>query len=65
MATVPFLLAIPPVAGVLIGDYLDKRFGTNSIFTIILLILGFIAGARETAIVIKKANAGNNDDDDK
>ena len=49
-------MAVPPVAGLLIGRYIDNRFDTDPIFTIVLLILGFVAGARETASVIKKAN---------
>jgi F0F1-type ATP synthase assembly protein I len=57
LATIPFLLAVPPVAGLLIGRFLDSKFNTDPILTIVLLILGFIAGARETANVIKKANA--------
>ena len=56
LSTVPFLMAVPPVAGLLIGRYIDRRFNTDPIFTIVLLILGFAAGARETASVIKKAN---------
>lgn len=56
LATIPFLLAVPPVLGLLIGQFLDNRFDTNPIFTIVLLILGFVAGGRETASVIKKAN---------
>lgn len=65
LSTVPFLLVVPPIAGVLIGDYLDNRFETSPVFTIILLTLGFVAGAREVAIVIKKANAADNNNDDK
>jgi F0F1-type ATP synthase assembly protein I len=57
LATVPFLLAVPPIAGLLIGRFLDQKFNTDPILTIILLILGFIAGGREVASVVKKANA--------
>jgi len=56
LSTIPFLLAVPPVAGLLIGRFIDKKLDTDPIFTIVLLVLGFVAGARETAIVIKKAN---------
>lgn len=67
LATVPFLLAVPPVAGLLIGRFLDSKFDTDPIITIVLMILGFVAGAKETASVIKKANAvedRNKDDSD-
>ena len=61
LATIPFLFTVPPIAGLLIGQYLDKRFSTDPILTIILLIFGFIAGIREVRIVLKKANAHNDD----
>ena len=60
-------MAVPPISGLLIGRYLDNRFNTNLIFTIILLVMGFIAGVREVTSVLKKAeNKGddNNDADD-
>jgi F0F1-type ATP synthase assembly protein I len=64
LATIPFLLTVPPIAGLLIGRFLDQKFNTDPILTIILLILGFIAGAKETAGVVRKANAVNNDRDE-
>ena len=63
LATIPFLMAVPPVVGLLIGRYLDSRFDTNPIFTIVFLIFGFAAAVREVARVLKKANAGNEGDD--
>jgi F0F1-type ATP synthase assembly protein I len=57
LTTVPFLLAGPPIAGLLIGRYLDKRFELNPVLTITFLLLGFVAGVREVALVLKKANA--------
>lgn len=65
LATIPFLLAVPPIAGLLIGRFLDKKFNTDPILTIILLILGFVAGARETASVIKRATAAGEGEDEK
>ena len=50
-------MAVPPIAGLLIGRYLDKKFNLQPVFTIVLLLLGFAAGVREVALVIKKANA--------
>ena len=59
LATIPFLMAVPPIAGLLIGRFLDNRFDTNPIFTIVFLIFGFAASVREVANVLKKADAGN------
>ena len=52
-------MAAPPIIGLLIGRYLDNRFNTNPILTIVLLIFGFAASVREVAIVLKRANADN------
>ena len=58
LSTIPFLMAVPPIAGLLIGRYLDKKFSLQQpVFTIVLLLLGFAAGVREVALVIRKANA--------
>lgn len=56
LSTIPFLMAVPPIAGLLIGRYLDKKFNLQPVFTIVLLLLGFAAGVREVALVIRKAN---------
>jgi F0F1-type ATP synthase assembly protein I len=64
LSTIPFLMAVPPVAGLLIGRYLDKKFNLHQpVFTIVLLLLGFAAGVREVALVIRKANAPSDEDD--
>lgn len=67
LATIPFLLAVPPVAGVFIGKWIDERLGTAPAFTVVFVIFGFIAGIREVAIVLKKANldSGNRKDKNK
>ena len=50
------MLSIPPVAGVLIGRWLDDRAGTSPLLTVVLMIMGFIAGIREVVNVLKKAD---------
>jgi len=61
LATVPFLMAIPPILGVLIGRFLDNRFNTNPILIIVFLILGFAASVREVANVMKRADQEKDD----
>jgi ATP synthase protein I len=56
LGTIPFLLAIPPIAGVFIGRWIDEKAGTTPAFTIVFVILGFVAGVREVASVLKKVN---------
>ncbi|HEX5132450.1 MAG TPA: AtpZ/AtpI family protein [Candidatus Krumholzibacteria bacterium] len=63
LSTIPFLMAVPPIAGLLIGRYLDKKFNLHQpVLTIVLLLLGFAAGVREVALVMKKANAPTDGD---
>jgi F0F1-type ATP synthase assembly protein I len=56
-------MAVPPIAGLLIGRYLDNRFNTNLIFTIVLLVMGFIASFREVKSVLKKAEQKSDKND--
>ena len=62
LGTIPFLLAVPPVAGVFIGKWIDGKLGTSPAFTIVFVILGFVAGIREVANVLKKANQDSDND---
>ena len=63
LSTIPFLMVVPPIAGLLIGRFIDRKLDTQPAFTIVFLILGFAAGVREVAIVLKRANARDNDGD--
>jgi ATP synthase protein I len=63
LSTIPFLMVVPPIAGVLIGRFIDRKLDTQPAFTIVFLILGFAAGVREVAIVLKRANDRANDGD--
>jgi len=63
LTTIPFLMAVPPIAGLLIGRYLDNRFSLQPLFTIVFMLLGFAAGVREVRLVLKKANAPDEDGD--
>jgi ATP synthase protein I len=65
LGTIPFLLAIPPIAGVLIGRWIDEKAGSSPAFTIVFVILGFIAGIREVANVLRKANLDSKNDNKK
>jgi F0F1-type ATP synthase assembly protein I len=56
LSTVPFLLAASPIIGFYMGRFLDVKFGTDPTFSIIFLILGFVAGAVQVAKIIKLAN---------
>jgi len=36
----------PPLVGILLGAFLDKTFGTEPLFTLLLVFLGLAAGIR-------------------
>jgi F0F1-type ATP synthase assembly protein I len=63
LTTIPVLLAVSPIIGLLIGRFLDKKLHTDPIFSIIFLIVGFVAGARQTARVVKLASKEKKRDD--
>lgn len=57
LSMIPFLLAVAPLIGWFMGRWLDGRLGTNPVLTVVLLLLGFVAGVRETIILVRRASA--------
>jgi len=55
LTAIPILLAVGPLIGYLAGHWLDGKLGTEPVFTIIFLILGFVAAGKETYDLIRKA----------
>lgn len=49
-----FVLAVPPVLGVILGFWLDQRFETKPYLTISLLVLGLILGIIQTLRIVKR-----------
>lgn len=52
--TLPFVLAVPPVLGWLIGSWLDKKLNTAPFLMYLLIVLGFISGFREFFRILKR-----------
>ena len=46
-------MAIPIIAGAMLGGYLDKKYNTNATFLIIFLLLGIFAGFTGSYRLIK------------
>ncbi len=53
LSSIPFILALAPIVGYFLGQYLDTKFRTGPWLSFILLILGFVAGVRETIHIVK------------
>ena len=51
-------MVVSTFVGLAIGLFLDKKFGTEPIFTILFLIVGIIAGFRNVFREIKKLDGG-------
>ena len=56
LTTIPVLLTVAPLIGFFIGRYLDRKFNTDPVLTFVFLVLGFVAAARQVAIILKAAN---------
>jgi len=56
LTTIPLMLLSGPLIGFLVGNYIDKRFGTAPWFMVLFVCLGFVASIRQTIAIIKKAS---------
>ena len=57
LTTIPLLLAVSPLIGFFMGRFLDRKLHTDPVLSIVFLIIGFVAGARQVANVVKRASA--------
>lgn len=56
LTTIPVLLTVAPLIGFFIGRYLDRKFNTDPVLTFVFLVLGFVAAARQVAVILKAAD---------
>jgi ATP synthase protein I len=56
LTTIPMILAAAPLVGYFLGRWIDRRFGTEPWFTMIFLVIGLVAGVRETILILRTAN---------
>jgi F0F1-type ATP synthase assembly protein I len=61
LTAIPMLLAVSPLVGFYLGRWIDARFHTEPVFQFILLLLGLVAGVRETVLIIRKAQSSDED----
>jgi F0F1-type ATP synthase assembly protein I len=50
---IPYLFIAYPLAGIIIGMWLDTRFKTSPLFLLIFLVAGFAEGVREMMQIAK------------
>jgi F0F1-type ATP synthase assembly protein I len=61
LTAIPFVLLFGPLIGYFIGDWLDKRFGTEPWLMTIFIALGFVAAGREVWGLIRRASRDTDD----
>jgi ATP synthase protein I len=52
---IPFLLALGPIIGYFIGNFLDQRLHTEPYLMILFILFGFIATGKEVYNLVKIA----------
>lgn len=62
LTAIPFVLLFGPLIGYFIGDWLDKRFGTEPWLMTIFIVLGFVAAGREVWGLIRRASRETDDE---
>ena len=54
---IPGMMLAAPIVSCLIGAWLDRKFGTGSKLTIVFLVIGLLAGGRETFRLVKRISS--------
>jgi hypothetical protein len=55
LATIPLFLGVAPLVGWWLGRWVDRRAGTDWVFQGIGILLGFVAGVKETIDLVRRA----------
>jgi ATP synthase protein I len=63
LTLIPVVLAVSPIVGYFIGHLLDRWLGTDPYLMIVFIILGFVAGGREVANLVRRATEEEKDSD--
>ncbi len=53
--TIPIILAVGPIIGYFIGNFLDKKLHTSPYLMILFIVFGFVASGREVYNLVKRA----------
>ena len=55
LTTIPILMAVGPILGYYIGDFLDRKLGTSPYLMVVFIFFGFVAAGKGVYNLIKKA----------
>jgi len=62
---IPYLFVAYPIAGIIIGTWLDKKFHTSPWLLLVFLILGMVEAIREMMRIAKRAEKEYDEEDKK
>jgi len=57
LLAIPSLLLVSPLVGYFLGKLVDRWLGTTSAWSIVGLVLGFVAAGREIYLIIRRVQA--------
>ncbi len=55
LTTIPILMAVGPILGYYIGDFLDRKLGTTPYLMVVFIVFGFVAAGKGVYDLIKRA----------
>ena len=56
LTTIPIVLAVGPILGYFLGNYLDKKLNTSHYLLILFLIFGFVASGKQIYNLVKRSS---------
>ncbi|GEM_PF-918799 len=62
LTTIPVILLVGPAVGFLIGGWIDRETQVYPWFTLLFILLGFLAAGREIARLLKQILKDDQDD---
>lgn len=60
LTMIPIVLAVGPILGWFIGNFLDEKLGTSPYLMYLFIVFGFVAAGKEVYNLVKKASLNNN-----
>ena len=55
LTTIPIILAVGPILGYFIGNYLDKKLNSSPYLMILFIIFGFVASGKQVYNMVTRS----------
>jgi ATP synthase protein I len=55
LTTLPIILAVGPILGYFLGNYLDKKLNTSPYLMIVFIIFGFVASGKQVYSMVVRS----------